>query len=223
MPRASSRSSPSASVSSCWAASSSSFARSGSSWTLPWASRRVSESATSRCWAPSCRLRSSRRRSSRAGLDDPRARGAQLLDAGAQLGLQALVLHRQAGGGGHRAQQLGVLAQRQVVHDGADAAALELDRGPRAARVVARAARPCGPRSRPTCPCPRARRRAGASGRRARRRAGSAACRCRAPRRAAAAARRPRPRAPRGCARGRSGTPTAPRRRRAGWPSPARR
>ena len=46
----------------------------------------------------------------RAGLDDPGARGAQLLDAGAQLGLQALVLHREAGGGRDRAQQLGVLA-----------------------------------------------------------------------------------------------------------------
>ena len=46
----------------------------------------------------------------RAGLDDPGARGAQLLDAGAQLGLQALVLDRQAGGGRDRAHSSGLLA-----------------------------------------------------------------------------------------------------------------
>ena len=68
---------------------SSSFAR---------ASRSVSASATSRCCAPSCRSRSRRRRSVVAGLDDARARVAQLLDARAQLGVEALVLQRQRGG-----------------------------------------------------------------------------------------------------------------------------
>ncbi len=63
------------------------------------------------------------------GLDDPGARGAQLLDPGAQLGLQALVLDREARGGRDRADELRVVAERAVVHDRADA------RGPRARRA----------------------------------------------------------------------------------------
>ena len=74
----------------------------------------------------------------RAGLDDARAGGAQLLDAGAQLGLQPLVLHRQAGGGRDRAQQVGLLGQRHVVQDRADAPVLEHDLGPRAHRIAVR-------------------------------------------------------------------------------------
>ena len=68
------------------------------SWRL--ARPSCSESATRRCWAPSCRSRSSAPALGIADLDEPRARGAQLVDAGAQLGLQALVLQRQGGRGG---------------------------------------------------------------------------------------------------------------------------
>ena len=53
----------------------------------------------------------------RAGLDEPGARRPQLLDARAQLRLQALVLDREAGRGGDGAHELGVVAQRAVVHD----------------------------------------------------------------------------------------------------------
>ena len=63
MPRASSRSSSSARVSSSWAAPTISAAFSGALAIWFWAIRSCSESATSRCWAPSCRLRSRRRRS----------------------------------------------------------------------------------------------------------------------------------------------------------------
>ena len=65
MPRASSRSSSSARVSSSWAAPTISAAFSGDFAIWFWAIRSVRLSATSRCWAPSCRLRSSRRRSLR--------------------------------------------------------------------------------------------------------------------------------------------------------------
>ena len=41
-----------------------------------------------------------------AGLDDPGARGPQVAQAGAQVGLQALVLERDPGGGGDRADEL---------------------------------------------------------------------------------------------------------------------
>ena len=62
--------------------------------------RRSSASATSCCCAPSCRSRSIRRRASSAASTMRSARRAQLLHAGAQVGLQALVVDRQRGGGG---------------------------------------------------------------------------------------------------------------------------
>ena len=46
-----------------------------------------------------------------AGLDDPRARALQLVQAGAQLGLQARVLERDRGRGGDRVEQLGLVAR----------------------------------------------------------------------------------------------------------------
>ena len=99
------------------------------------ASPSCSESATRRCWAPSCRSRSRRRRSNIDDLHQPRARGLQLVEARAQLGLQALVLQRQRGRGGHRAHEPGLVGQRGVVDDRADADALALDLGHRAARA----------------------------------------------------------------------------------------
>ena len=75
-------------------------------------------------------------------LDDPRARGLQLVEAGAQLGLQALVLQRQRGGGGDRAHEPGLVGQRGVVDDRADADALALDLGRPRGRSPPRAARP---------------------------------------------------------------------------------
>ena len=55
-----------------------------------------------------------------AGLDDPRARGAQRLEPGAQLGLEAGVLERERGGAGRRAQQFGLLGQLRVVDERRD-------------------------------------------------------------------------------------------------------
>ena len=72
-------------------------------------------SASSRCWAPSWRSRSSRRRSLVAGLDDPRARLAQLDQLGAQLRLEALVLERQPGRRADRLQQPRLVEQITVV------------------------------------------------------------------------------------------------------------
>src|SRR3954452_17011720 len=69
-------------------------------------------------------------------LDEPRARGLQLLDPGAQLGLEALVLELQRGRGGRGAHETRVVAQRGVVEDGADALAVALDLGDRAAGAV---------------------------------------------------------------------------------------
>ena len=63
------------------------------------------------------------------GLDEPEPGGAQLLEAGAQLGLQALVLEREAGGGDHRVDELGMVAERGVVHDRGDRPAGPLDGG----------------------------------------------------------------------------------------------
>ena len=63
----------------------------------------------------------------RAGLHQPRARGVQLLHAGAELRLEPLVLQRQPGRARHGGQQAGVVAQVARVQDGADAAAVAAD------------------------------------------------------------------------------------------------
>ena len=62
-----------------------------------------------------------------AGLDDPRARRAQLDDVGAQLGVEALVLEQERGRRAGRAHRLGVLGQRAVVDDRGDVTAVALD------------------------------------------------------------------------------------------------
>ena len=53
-------------------------------------------------------------------LDDPRARRAQLLEPGAQLGLQALVLQREPGRGARGGDELGLVGQRRVVDERGD-------------------------------------------------------------------------------------------------------
>ena len=67
-------------------------------------------------------------------LDQPRPRGAQLDQARAQLGIEALVLQRQGGGRAGGPNRLGVL--RAVVHDGGDMLAVVVDLGHGAADVV---------------------------------------------------------------------------------------
>jgi hypothetical protein len=67
------------------------------------------------------------------GLDDARARAAQLVDAGAQVGLQARVVDRERGGGGGGLDQLRRGVELGVVDGRRDAAAVALDGGPRAA------------------------------------------------------------------------------------------
>ena len=66
------------------------------------------------------------------GLDDAHARDPQLLHAGAQVGLQPLVVDRQRGAGGGGVDELGPGVELGVVDDRGDAAAVALDRGPRA-------------------------------------------------------------------------------------------
>ena len=67
-------------------------------------------------------------------LDQPRPRGAQLDQARAQLGVEALVLQHQRGGRAGGPDGLGVL--RAVVHDGGDVLAVMVDLGHGAACVV---------------------------------------------------------------------------------------
>ena len=108
------------------------------------------------------------------GLDDAHARDAQLLDAGAQVGLQALVVDRQRGAGGGGVDELRPGVELGVVDDRGDAAAVALDRGPGAARSRARAAAPRGRPRRRRSGARAASRRPTACGRRGSRRASRA-------------------------------------------------
>ena len=69
-------------------------------------------------------------------LDEPGPRRLELLDPRAELGLEALVLELQRRRGRRRAHEARVVAQRGVVDDGADALAVALDLGDRAAGAV---------------------------------------------------------------------------------------
>ena len=84
-------------------------------------------SATSRCWAPSCRSRAEPAALGVAGFDEPGTRGTQRFQAGAELHLEPLVLERERGGRGGFTDELGLLVERPVVHERADAAALVVD------------------------------------------------------------------------------------------------
>ena len=129
MPRASSRSSSSARVSSSWAAPTIAAAFSGALAIWFWAIRSVRLSATSRCWAPSCRLRSSRRRSARPAstirLRERRSAASRRSPRIARPAAAATERERP------RARRAGC-----VVDDRADALALELDRRPGAPAVA---------------------------------------------------------------------------------------
>ena len=69
------------------------------------------------------------------GFDDPHPRGAQLLDARAQVGLQPLVVERQRGRGGGRLDELGARLEVRAVDDRRDALAFVVDRRPRPVRA----------------------------------------------------------------------------------------
>ena len=69
-------------------------------------------SATSRCWAPSCRSRREPAALGVTGFDEPGAGGAQRFQAGAQLHLEPLVLERERRGGSGLADELGLLVER---------------------------------------------------------------------------------------------------------------
>ena len=98
-----------------------------------------SDSATRRCWAPSWRSRSRRRRS-KVETSSSRARERWSSSTpGPQLGLQALVVEGEAGGRGHRADELGLLDERLLVDDGPDERAVVVPRpAPGADLVTAR-------------------------------------------------------------------------------------
>ena len=101
------------------------------------------------------------------GLDDPRARRAQLLEPGAQLGLQALVLEREPGRRAGRGDELGLVGQRRVVDERRDPPALapDLRHGPLGA---VRQRRPSARRRRRSARRPPASTRRSATGRAAR-------------------------------------------------------
>ncbi len=75
--------------------------------------------AMSRCWAPSCRSRSSSRRAAAAGVRDP-------LVCEGQLGLETVALEGEARAGGHRTEQRGLLQEGLVVDEGCHGSAVRL-------------------------------------------------------------------------------------------------
>src|ERR687893_770509 len=83
-------------------------------------------------WMPRSSSRSSVRPACSSRLHQPGAGGAKLLDLGAELGRQALVLERQRRGGARGAHELRLAGERRVVSDRPDATSLQLDLGPRA-------------------------------------------------------------------------------------------
>ena len=81
-----------------------------------------------------------------AGPDDPGARLAQLEQLGAKLGLQPLVLERQAGGRAGRFEERRLIEEDRIVHDGREILADERDRAVGADRQLAARALPRRPR-----------------------------------------------------------------------------
>ena len=129
MPRASSRSSAVACSSSAIASSSSAAPAVGVRRRAGLrASRRSSASATSRCWAPSWRSRSSRRRSASAAWTIRAREAPQLLDPRAQRGLEPLVLERQRRPRRRpRRRSRRSIAERGIADQRADRATVVLD------------------------------------------------------------------------------------------------
>ena len=79
-------------------------------------SRSASDRPTRRCWAPSCRSRSSRRRSSSPVTDDARTGRPQVGQLGQRLGLQPLVLQAEVRGRAELVDQVRVGQQPRPVH-----------------------------------------------------------------------------------------------------------
>ena len=130
MPRASSRSSESEWASSSLAVVTSSCAD-GSSPTRFWSSRSCSAIPTRRCCAPSCRLRSSRRRSASPAATI-RSREALISASWAPVSAsRRCVVDRDRGRRRDRLDQLGIVVERRVVDERAERAAVALDAGHR--------------------------------------------------------------------------------------------
>ena len=103
-----------------------------------WIRRSCSASATSRCCAPSCRLRSSRRRSASPAATIRCRDACSSASRACDLGVQVLVLQRDGGGGADGLDELGILVERRVVDERGDLAAVALDGGDRAVAAVGR-------------------------------------------------------------------------------------
>ena len=69
-------------------------------------------------------------------LDEPRPRRLQLDQARPELGLQALILQRQARGGAHGPHELGVVLQHRIVQQRRDRLSVALDEGRTASAVL---------------------------------------------------------------------------------------
>ncbi len=67
------------------------------------------------------------------GREDARTRAVELVEPGAELGLEPRVLERDPGRGGRRGEQLGLVVERGVVDQGRDALAVVVDQRRRAA------------------------------------------------------------------------------------------
>ena len=105
-----------------------------------WMRRRRMPSPTRRCWAPSWRSRSSRRRSVVAGLDDARARDLHRGELTPQLELQPRQLDRQRRRGEHRAHEVRAVQQLRIVAQHGDLLAVAQHRRRRRAGRVGGAA-----------------------------------------------------------------------------------
>ena len=93
-----------------------------------WISESCSASVTSRCWAPSCRLRSMRRRSASAAVTMRSREACSSASRARDLGVQLPVLQRDPGRHPDRLDELGVVLERPVVDQDGDALAVAVDR-----------------------------------------------------------------------------------------------
>ena len=101
----------------------------------PAAGAAAATSATRRCCAPSCRLRSRRRRSASPAATMRSREACTSASRACGLGVQALVLQRDARRGAHGVDQLGVVVERGVVDERGDLApSLSTTRGRRGRR-----------------------------------------------------------------------------------------
>ena len=102
-----------------------------------WRGRARARASTSRCCAPSCRLRSMRRRSASVGGDDPSAGRPHLRELCAHLGREALVLEHEPSRRANGFDECRLVEQRRIVNEHSD---LFAPRGHRRDGTVRRAA-----------------------------------------------------------------------------------